>query len=250
MAQETAPQILIDGDLLVWQEATAIEYVVLWETDVHTLVCDFSELKQRIDVRVISLVEKFHAEKFTLAFSDPKNNFRKGIHPEYKANRRLVRKPLSYKDAVEYCHEVWGGITWPNLEADDVLGILATKHPEAVVVSKDKDTRTVPCRWFNPSHDEGIQTISQEQADHFHLHQTLTGDRTDNYGGIPGCGPKSADKILAVAPTWDAVVSAYHKAGLTEGDALRNARCARICRHGDYMQSTGKVKPWKPKETT
>ena len=249
MVMDTAPQILIDGDLLVWQEATAIEYVVLWENDIHTLECDFAELKQRIDVRVISLMEKFNAKEFTLAFSDSENNFRREIYPEYKANRRLVRKPLSYKDALSYCHEVWGAITWPNLEADDVLGILATKNPTAVIISRDKDTRTVPCRWFNPSHDEEIRTISPEEANHFHLHQTLTGDRTDNYAGIPGCGPKSADKILARSPTWESVVNAYHKAGMTEGDALINARCARICRHGDYTQATGKVKPWNPEES-
>ena len=248
MATETTPQLLIDGDLLVWQEAAAIEYVVLWENDVHTLVCDFAELKQRLDVRIISLVEKFHAKKFTLAFSDPEKNFRNGILPTYKANRRLIRKPLSFKDAVAYCHEVWGGVTWPNLEADDVLGILATRYPTSVVVSRDKDTRTIPCRWFNPSLDEGIQTITLKEANAFHLHQTLTGDRSDNYMGLPGCGPRGADKILGQEATWGKVADAYIAAGLTEDDALRNARCARICRSGDYQAKTGTVRIWRPKE--
>ena len=248
MATETAQHLLIDGDLLVWTEAAAIEHVVLWETDVHTLVCDFAELKQRIDVRIISLVERFDAKKFTLAFSDSNNNFRHAINPEYKANRRMVRKPLSYKDAVAYCHDVWGAVTWPNLEADDVLGILATTYPTAVVVSRDKDTRTVPCLWHNPSVGEGIQTITLEQADAFHLHQTLTGDRTDNYSGIPGCGPRGADKILGKEATWEKVVNAYTAAGLTEEDALVNARCARICRKGEYTPSKGTVVLWRPKE--
>jgi len=248
MATVTAQQLLIDGDLLVWTEAAAIEHVVLWETDVHTLVCDFAELKQRIDVRILSLVERFDAKEFTVAFSDAGNNFRYAINPEYKANRRLVRKPLSYKDAVAYCHDVWGGVTWPNLEADDVLGILATTYPTAIVVSRDKDTRTVPCLWYNPSMS-GVQTITLEEADAFHLHQTLTGDRTDNYGGIPGCGPRGADKILGNEATWDKVVKAYTAAGLTEEDALVNARCARICRKGDYLPSNGSVVPWIPKET-
>ena len=246
---ETAPQILIDGDLLVWGEATAIEYTVLWENDIHTLVCDFAELKQRIDVRVISLVEKFSAKRYTLAFSDPKNNFRNDIYNEYKANRRLTRKPLSYRDAVDYCHDVWGAVTWPNLEADDVLGILATTEPESVIISRDKDTRTVPCRWYNPSVSTDLIKVTEEEADAFHLHQTLTGDRTDNYSGVPGCGPRTADKILTPRPTWNAVVDAYHAAGLTEDDALVNARCARILRKGDYNFKTGKVRLWMPKET-
>ena len=97
---ETAQQILIEGDLLVWPEAAAIEYVVHWDNDIHTITCDFAELKQRIDVKVIGLVEKFSAKKYTLAFSDPKSNFRNDVYPDYKANRKMVRKPLSYKDAV------------------------------------------------------------------------------------------------------------------------------------------------------
>ena len=246
---ETAQQILIDGDLLVWTEAAAIEYVVHWDNDIHTITCDFAELKQRIDVKVIGLVEKFSAKKYTLAFSDPKSNFRNDVFPDYKAKRKMVRKPLSYKDAVLYCHEVWGAGTWPNLEADDVLGILATTDPEAVVISRDKDTRTVPCRWYNPSVSGEINVVSTEEADTFHLHQTLTGDRTDNYSGIPGVGPRSADKILAKLPTWEAVVDAYHAADMSEEEALVNARCARICRQGDYDFKTGKVRLWSPKET-
>ena len=243
-------KLLIDGDLLVWAETTAIEYTVLWDNDIHTLTCDFEEVKQRIDVRLVSLIERFDASSYTLAFSDSKSNFRNAINPDYKANRKLLRRPLSYRDAVAYCHDVWHGVTWANLEADDVLGILSTQYLDSIVVSKDKDTRTVPCTWFNPSHDdEGPQVISKTEADRFHLHQTLTGDRTDNYTGIPGCGPKTADKILDSESTWGSVVRAYEKAGLTEADALLNARWARICRHGDYTKTTGVVKPWNPQET-
>lgn len=250
METVTEQKILIDGDLLVWTEASAIEYTVLWDNDIHTITCDFSEVKQRIDVRIISLIDKFGASSYTVAFSDGRNNFRNKIHPAYKANRKLTRKPLSFSDAVAYCCEVWNGVIWANLEADDVLGILSTQYPESIVVSKDKDTRTVPCTWYNPMHEEdGPKVITKVEADKFHLHQTLTGDRTDNYNGIPGCGPKTADKILATGATWETVVSAYTKAGLTEGDALINARCARICRDGDYDRLTGEVIPWNPKET-
>jgi len=244
---ETAPEILIDGDILVWTEAAALEQIVHWETDVHTLVCDFRELKQRIDVRIIAYVEKFQAQKYTVCFSDSGRNFRSEFIPEYKANRKLVRKPVSFRAAVEYCHEVWGGITWKNLEADDVLGILGTRHPESIVISSDKDTATVPCRWFSPIADDGkVRVITPAEADYTHLCQTLSGDRTDNYGGIPGCGPITAEKILKGNVTWAAVSDAYKRAGLTEKDALANARCARICRDGDYSPKTGKVRLWQP----
>ena len=239
--------ILIDGDLLVWIEATAIECIVHWESDVHTLVCDFSELKQRLDVRIISYVERFDASEYTVCFSDGKHNFRNDFAPEYKANRKLVRKPISFRAAVEYCHEVWRGVTWKNLEADDVLGILGTRYPKSVVISSDKDTATVPCNWWNPRLDtDDVRVITPAQAEYNHLLQTLTGDRTDNYTGIPGCGPRSAEKILNAGVDWGTVVLAYEKAGLSEDDALLNARCARICRDGDYIAAKGVVRAWEP----
>ena len=241
-----APEILIDGDILVWVEAAALEQIVHWETDIHTLVCDFRELKQRLDVKIISYVEKFQAAKYTVCFSDSTRNFRTDFVPEYKANRKLVRKPVSFRAAVEYCHEVWGGVTWANLEADDVLGILGTRHPNSIVISSDKDTGTVPCRWFSPISGEGVHVVTPAEADYNHLCQTLSGDRTDNYVGIPGCGPITAEKILKGNVTWSSVLDAYHRAGLTEADALANARCARICRDGDYNPATGNVKLWTP----
>ena len=91
-----------------------------------------------------------------------------------------------------------------------------------------------------------MRVVTEEEANFNHLCQTLSGDRTDNYSGIPGCGPITAEKILKGNETWAAVSDAYKRAGLTEEDALANARCARICRDGDYTPKTGQVRLWKP----
>jgi hypothetical protein len=45
--------------------------------------------------------------------------------------------------------------------------------------------------------------------------------------------------------TWDTVVEAYEKAGLTEDDALVTARLARILRAEDYDGVN--IKLWEPK---
>ena len=63
------------------------------------------------------------------------------------------------------------------------------------------------------------------------MHQTLTGDVTDNYKELKGVGAKTAEKILNGLTTaqdmWKAVVLAYEKANLSSKDVLLQARLAR-----------------------
>ena len=82
--------------------------------------------------------------------------------------------------------------------------------------------------------------------------QVLTGDATDGYPGLPGLGPVGAEKVLLgrdlldELKCWEAIVAAYVKKGLTEADALVQARMARILRAEDYSAYKG-VKLWEPK---
>jgi DNA polymerase-1 len=115
-----------------------------------------------------------------------------------------------------------------------------------VVVSADKDLKTIPCRLYNP-HDGSDRVISEEEADYNHLFQTLIGDQSDGYPGCPGIGAKTAAKLLEEhGAVWQTVVDAYKKAGLNEEEALRQARVARILRKGEFSSRTNKVKLWTP----
>ena len=49
-----------------------------------------------------------------------------------------------------------------------------------------------------------------------------------------------------MAALWAVVLAAYEKAGLTEADALAQARVARILRASDYDFKQKKVKLWNP----
>ena len=65
---------------------------------------------------------------------------------------------------------------------------------------------------------------------------------------IPGIGPKKANNLLEgqkPADYWGIIVQAYKAVGLTEEDALVQARVARILRCEDYEK--GGVKLWNPK---
>jgi len=236
--------VLIDGDILCYTTAAAVEKPVDWGNDLWTLHSDFKEAKQRVDVDIVEFVETLGGTKFTVCLSDSEN-FRKQLYPEYKSNRVGVRKPVVFSALRDYLIDNWDCQFWPRLEADDVMGILATGKDECIIVSADKDLRTVPTKVYNPSKpDLGVIDVSETEADRNHLIQTLTGDRTDGYPGCPGIGPARAEKI--VDGGWDAVVDAYAKAGLNEATALTQARLARILRKGDYVRKTGLVKLWAP----
>ena len=132
------------------------------------------------------------------------------------------------------------------LEADDTLGILATngEYSRNIIVSVDKDMLTIPCEYYNMD-KEVTETVDTKLADYMHLYQTLVGDSTDNYKGCPGVGPKKAADILKI-PSWSRVVTAIKQAGLTEEDALVQARVARILRANEYNFETGEVISWEP----
>lgn len=186
------------------------------------------------------------------------HNFRKLILPSYKSHRK-GGKPPDYWAVVEAVTERFPTRVVDGLEADDVMGILATTERwlgESVVVTLDKDLRTVPGVHFNPLKDTRPVRVTEAEADYWWLTQTLTGDSTDGYKGIPRCGPAKALKILGAAlrwPTgtcaaalWPRVLQAYRQASLTEADALQQARVARILRRCDYQQETRSILLWHP----
>ena len=136
-----------------------------------------------------------------------------------------------------------------QLEGDDVLGLLAGDSKikgGTIIVSIDKDLKTIPGFHYNPMRrEEGVIEVTMAQANYNHLLQTLTGDAVDGYSGCPGIGPKKAEKVLE-NPSWESVVSAYNKAGIEEEDALIQARVARILRYGEYDKVKKEPILWNP----
>lgn len=185
-------------------------------------------------------------------------DYRRQIDPTYKAKRVGARKPLCFYDLKAKLKAEYTCRFLPGLEADDVMGILATKPgpDNKIIVSKDKDMKTIRTKVWNGS---TFYNITQEQADRWHLYQTLIGDAVDGYKGCPGVGPKGAEKILRAPAVegepvdeffnpvlWPRVVAAYVKAGLTEEDALRQTRLACILRWSDWCSETKTPKLWTP----
>jgi DNA polymerase-1 len=246
--------ILIDGDVITYTAASAVEREYDWGDDLWTLHSDVGEAQKKATDSIEALTEKLKADHVVMAFSDVVN-FRKSFFPDYKGNRKDKRKPLALKELKAWIGERYETWVRPGLEGDDVLGILST-HPkmfpgEKIIVSIDKDFKTIPGYFFNPDKDTQPQFIDEKTADHWHMMQTLMGDATDGYPGCPGIGPKTAEKILTRGSDdprtpWERVVETYEDKGLTEEDALTQARCARILRYSDYNFKTKEPILWHP----
>jgi DNA polymerase-1 len=152
-----------------------------------------------------------------------------------------------------------------GLEADDVCGISAGKLQRAgrepVIVSPDKDLLQIPGKVYQtvPTNcgtagKKQIVDITEEKGDEWHLIQTLAGDTVDGYKGCPGVGAVKARKLmeecrekgLSPAERWKRVVALYEEKGLTEEDALVQARVARILRFTDWDANKKAPILWTP----
>lgn len=246
--------LVIDGDIVVYKACAASERPIKWDDDLWTLHTDEWDAKnksyQEIKRIIKGVGEYFDVQDCIITFSS-QYNFRKSIYTDYKANRANKRKPMCIRECIEYLKEHWTVEIWDKLEADDVMGILATENRmDTVIFSADKDMATIPGAWHMRNlDDEPVKTTGVE-ADRAWMMQTLTGDNTDNYKGIPGVGPVKAKKIIgkcvSTEALWNQVLDAFKGAGHTEEEALVQVRLARILRAGDYDQEAKKVKLWEP----
>jgi DNA polymerase I len=240
--------LLIDADITAYQATAGSEIEYEWGDDIWTLHTNLKEAKEHFDFLVNKLVEETDIHDYKLCFSDSAN-FRKAIYPDYKGNRK-GRKPVGYNELKRWAMETHPSFSKPSLEADDCLGILATKYPGKIVIATmDKDLLTIPGMVYKvkPNGSAEMIKISDSEADYNFLLQALTGDTTDNYKGCPGIGPKRAEELFKKhGAVWKTVEDAYLKAGLTKEDALMNARMARILRACDYDFNKDEVILWTP----
>ena len=250
--------LLIDGDQFVFTAAVAIEQETRWDDSNHVLYANPELAWVNFESMLNRIFQRFDTTDHVLTFSSP-DNFRYGVDETYKSARKGTRKPMCYALVRERADEAYKTLIMPGLEADDIMGILATKPgtAERIIVSQDKDMKTIPSTIWT---GKDLLHVSEEEADYNHLYQTLIGDATDSVKGCPGIGPVKAAKLLEAMPEgpidpeitrvqwlWDnAVRPAYEKAKLTEEQALQQARLVRILRWTDWDVENKKPILWTP----
>lgn len=240
--------LLIDADVTCYSSCASAQEEIEWDEDTWSVYFDFAKGKRRFQDWIERVTEAAGMSEFKLCYTG-KENFRKVINPAYKSKR--APKPVGYGALKEWSKETYPFFEKPQLEADDAMGILATKFKgRAFPCTVDKDLLTIPGRMFHINHkcDGGEWVDSTEKDGNYQfLKQALMGDATDGYGGCPGIGPVGADKLLkAKGAVWKTVEDAYVKAGLTKDDALMNARMARILRADDWNFITEQPILWTP----
>jgi DNA polymerase I len=250
-------RLLIDGDQFLFKATAAVEHEIRWDEQNHVLYSNEVEAWGNFEGMLKRIFERFEVEPYQaiLCFTSSPS-FRAKLYPEYKAHRQ-TRKPLCYGLLRKKCEEFYAVQAVAGLEADDVMGILATAPNglESIIVSEDKDMKTIPTSVWD---GKDLITYTEAEANYWHLYQTLVGDKVDGFSGCPGVGPVKAEKILDTTewedggkvaneyPKWPRVVEAYKKAGLTEEDALLNARLARILRWSDWDLEKKEPILWSP----
>jgi DNA polymerase-1 len=240
--------LLLDGDILAYRHASAAEKATDWGDGMWTLHADEGVAIDNLGLEVDRIASNLSADKMVMCLSDDIRRFRDQFTSVYKEHRKDIRKPMILGKLRQHIRETWETKDKPGLEADDVMGILSTNpklYPgyEKVIVSIDKDMRTIPGLLSTGAGRE-VMLITRDQADSWHLQQTLMGDKADGYPGCPGVGPVKAERI--VKGGWPAVLEAFVNAGKDEEYALTMARLARILRHEDWDYKKQEPILWTP----
>lgn len=267
MPRSTRPTLIVDADLILHRAAARNTEIKRcdengdwWEHRTNV-----AQAYDDAEITLESARSELGCDRVILAYSMAPN-WRHGILASYKSNRKETPKPPGFQFLKDKFREseIYEVVEKPGLEGDDVLGILMTEtqgliEGPRIMWSDDKDLHGIPGQLYQT--DRFVIDITEAEADWWHMAQTLTGDVVDGYKGCPGVGPVAAERILGPRPSaatstgpsaprsyWGPVVDAYRKAGLTEDDALVQARVARILRATDYNFETKEVIQWTPKE--
>lgn len=235
--------VLIDADITAHEAARLCTSTFDWGDDGTSVDVDETEGRRLFRQEIERISEHFAGAEIILGFSCwSRVYWRHALYPDYKRHRGEPDEIVTRLKAWAYAR--WRSCVKPSLEADDVLGILATNGEvlkgRKVIVSTDKDFLSIPASSVSPKDLDSIREPSEEEADRFHMFQTLTGDCVDNYKGCPGIGPVKANRFLESDGSWEGVVDLFKSKGLTEDDALVQARISRILRSTDW--------DWKKKE--
>lgn len=247
---------LVDADLLCFTAAVKAQesHDLGFDDDTPMVRADPGAALRHVLEALETWTEDARLDRVELCWSDPvrRRNWRLDVLPTYK-HGRSGEKPLLYWWLAVVMNSQLPAHYLPSLEGDDVMGIMQTgpfgRRQNTVILSIDKDMRTVPGELFD-WHREFHGTVTPDEAALFHMTQTLTGDPTDGYTGLPGCGPKRAEKVLSgltgYAELWYAVVAEYERKGLTEADALVQARVSRILHRSDWDAKSRQPILWTP----
>ena len=240
----TEPKVaILDGDILAYRAAFFVETEGI------------EYLEERLNFDIASWTPP-GVEKIYIALSCSRSdNYRRDYWSQYKAHRDINKHtPEALPEAEQYVRTLGTPLSVPRLEADDLMGMMASSG-KAIAVTIDKDLRSVPGWHWNPDKEEAPVLVDEALADRNFYTQWLTGDSTDNVPGIWKLGPKKAAALLDSTPpqNWPALVLAtYEQKKDKDGNnynldyAISQAICVRILRDGEYNKEDKTIRVYQP----
>ena len=160
---------------------------------------------------LLRVIREKSPEFLAVAFDARGPNFRHEKYPAYKANRPPMPDDLAvqipYIKKIVEAHNIHT-MEEQGVEADDLIASAARKLAAAgykvIVVSGDKDLLQLvgdDIIVWDPMKDvvmdsEGVKKKYNVSPDRLLDLFSLMGDKSDNIPGVPGVGPKSAEKLI------------------------------------------------------
>ena len=150
------------------------------------------------------LIEKFNPDKvYFVLEGNPEHRI--NLNDAYKANRSnkdeaFHRQKAQIIGLMKECFPITT-VRHPKLECDDTIATLVKVHhdegDECVVISGDSDFIQLlnvfeNCKLYHPIKKKFIERPDYDYV----MWKSLKGDSTDNISGIPGCGDKTATKLI------------------------------------------------------
>jgi DNA polymerase-1 len=214
---------LIDGYALIYRA-----YFALIRSPLRTSSGEETSAPFGMANFLVKLLDERKPDHIGVVMDSREPTFRHERFPEYKATREKMPDDLSAQ--LPRVHELFDAFRVPVIEvlsqeADDVIGSLARKAAaaglEVTIVSGDKDFYQLVdehVRLLNPGRggpggvDEEVVDLSNAHAKFGVPPNRVTdvlgfmGDSSDNVPGVPGIGPKTAQKLVE---DWGAMEDVY-----------------------------------------
>ena len=204
MSGKEATLYLIDGSAYIYRAFYAVRHLSTSSGTPTNAIYGFIGMLNKI----LRDKEPTH---MAIALDAPGPTFRHDLSGDYKATRPRMPEDLARQiPFIKRLIEVLGipSMEIPGYEADDIIGTLATWASEqgakVVIVSGDKDLLqlvTSQVQMWDTMKDEIFGPSQVEEkfgVPPFQLVEVmgLAGDSSDNIPGVPGIGPKTAQRLI------------------------------------------------------
>ncbi len=188
-----------------------------------------------------NMLEKFTEMEFThilFAFDTGKKNFRHEKMESYKDGRKAM--PEELREQIPHVYELiesynMSSYKHDGFEADDIIGTLATRYKNEFdvidIYTSDKDLlQLIDDNVFVNLTKKGITEVDRCDRERFKElfninveqfidYKALVGDSSDNIKGVPGIGPKAAEKLLN---TYESLTGIYNNLDKLKGKQLES----------------------------